>query len=240
MINLIQNYFTETNTALNYLILLRSFSTVDEFDRFYRNVYKTIVSRSSDISFLIPSLTEYQKMDHTQDDYITKLSTVNEKVAFLNSSRSIDRNGSDCLDCLVGKICRRALQLPLWVTVLNEPICTIGGTESLLAIRLVHAAASSSSIWSDGGIDFWCVVLERSLSNSTFYRGIAVARGEHWSKLKRRRSWRFCCWMYIPSRSGTEPFMERKICWRFLSDLMGQRWHTSLQSLMRFIVWCLV
>lgn len=113
MINLIQNYFTETNTALNYLILLRSFSTVDEFDRFYSNVYKTIVSRSSDILFLIPSLTEYQKMDHTQDDYITKLSIVNEKVSFLKSSRSIDRNGSDCLDCLVGEICRRALQLPL-------------------------------------------------------------------------------------------------------------------------------
>ena len=77
MINLIQNYFTETNTALNYLILLRSFSTVDEFDHFYSNVYKTIVSRSSDISPLIPSLTEYQEMDHTQDDYITKLSKVN-------------------------------------------------------------------------------------------------------------------------------------------------------------------
>lgn len=113
MINLIQNYFTETNTALNYLILLRSFSTVDEFDRFYSNVYKTVVSRSSDISPLIPSLAEYQRMDHTQDDYITKLSTVNEKVSCWNSSRCIDRDGSDCLDCLVGEICRRALQLPL-------------------------------------------------------------------------------------------------------------------------------
>lgn len=81
MIDLIRNYFTETNTALNYLILLRSFSTVDEFDRFYSNVYKTIVSRSSDISPLIPSLAEYQKMDHNQDDYVTKLSTVNEKVS---------------------------------------------------------------------------------------------------------------------------------------------------------------
>ena len=49
MINLIQDYFTDTNTAFNYLVLLRSFSTVDEFDHFYSSVYKTIVDRSSDI-----------------------------------------------------------------------------------------------------------------------------------------------------------------------------------------------
>lgn len=82
MINLIENYFTDTNTALNYLILLRSFSTVDEFDNFYSNVYTTIVSRSSDISPLIPSIDEYQSMSQAQDDYITNLSKVNEKVLF--------------------------------------------------------------------------------------------------------------------------------------------------------------
>ena len=83
MINLIQNYFTDTNTAFNYLVLLRSFSTVDEFDHFYSSVYKTIVDRSSDILPLIPSLTEYSKMSHTQDDYITNLSKVNKRVCFV-------------------------------------------------------------------------------------------------------------------------------------------------------------
>ena len=73
MITLIETCFNTEDSSLYYLLLLRSFSSVDELESFYHNVYKPILARSATSSFMIPTLQEYQTMRHGENDYITNL-----------------------------------------------------------------------------------------------------------------------------------------------------------------------
>lgn len=176
MITLIETCFNTEDSSLYYLLLLRSFSSVDELESFYHNVYKPILARSATSSFMIPTLQEYQTMRHGENDYITNLTKLQVDVVACVWMKCRQR-WTSLLWWLSGSSARISMWkgcarcCPRWARMLGF----VG--EWWLAIRVVLSGTHSQRT---GGVDRrWVsfVVLERLVPSSATRPGVQDCKG---------------------------------------------------------------